>query len=149
MRPRTITFALVCALSTPVALAGQPVPKDTADLWPASQLKWEPMPGLPGAMQAPLWGHPQKGEHGVMYKWPAGTSVPLHWHSRADRAVVVAGTMLLAPEGKPAVELGPGSFFSFGGHVKHATSCKAGADCVFFLEREGTFDATMVEGAKK
>lgn len=125
------------------------IPKDQAIMTPASQLQWKPMAGLPGAMQVALWGDIDKGEHGALYRWPAGTNAPLHWHTHGDHGVIVSGTLTLAKEGQAPVELPPGSFFSLGGGMKHATSCKAGADCVFFIHREGKFDATMVESAPK
>jgi len=119
-------------------------------LWPASDIKWSPMAGIEGAQQAPLWGDPTKEAHGILYKWPAGTKVPLHTHTFGDRGVVVSGTMTLAVDGAPAKKLPPGSYFSMAGGTKHETGCEDGAPCVFFIEREGMFDANMVEaGAKK
>ncbi len=136
----------------PVAASGDArnkIPAGQAILWPASQMKWEPFTPIPGASQARLWGDPNGTEHGVLYRWPAGSGAPLHWHTHGDHGVVVSGTVSFTTEGKAAVDLGPGSFFSFGGGVKHVTSCKAGADCLFFVHREGRFDATMVETPKK
>lgn len=123
--------------------------KGTKILWAPGEVKWAPMPGLAGAMQSPLWGDPDKGEHGVLYKWPAGTTVADHFHNHGDRGVVVTGTMTLAVDGAKLKELPPGSYFSLGGGVKHATACKKGADCVFFIQREGRFDAVMVEAKGK
>jgi quercetin dioxygenase-like cupin family protein len=120
-----------------------------ATLMPASDVKWGPMEGLEGAKQAPLWGDPTKGEHGILYQWPAGTLVPQHTHTFGDRGVVISGTMTLAVDGAPAKKLPPGSYFSLAGGVKHVTGCEEGAPCVFFLQREGKFDVNMVEAAKK
>jgi hypothetical protein len=55
--------------------------------------------------------------------------------------------MTLAVEGAPPKELPPGSYFSMAGGTKHATACKEGTDCVFFIEREGPFDVQIVEDA--
>ena len=121
-----------------------------ATVWPASDIKWTPMAGLEGAQQAPLWGDPTKEAHGILYKWAAGTKVPLHTHTFGDRGVVISGTMTLAVDGGPAKKLPPGSYFSLAGGTKHETGCEDGAPCVFFIEREGLFDANMVDaGAKK
>jgi len=149
MHPRTFPTVVVLIAAAAVATAGTPdrpaIPKDQAQIWPASQMRWEPMPGIDGATQAPLWGHPSNGEYGALYRWPAGTTVPLHSHTHGDHGVIVSGTLVLATEGKPAVELGPGSYFSFGSGVRHTTACKAGADCLFVVHREGKFDVTMAE----
>lgn len=117
-------------------------------LWPASDIKWVPMPGLEGAQQAPLWGDPTKGPHGILYKWPGGTKVPVHTHTSGDRGVIVSGTLTLAVEGAPPKRLPPGSYFTMAGGTKHATATEDGAPCVFFIEREGAFDVNMVEEPK-
>lgn len=147
----TVTLFLVgCALApAPVPLAAESqMPKVTGiTLWAADDLKWVPMPGLEGAQQVPLWGDPTKGPHGIFYKWPAGTKVPLHTHTYADRGIVISGVLTLAPEGAVAKKLTAGSYFAMAGGTKHTTTCEAGAACVFFIEREGPFDAKMVEGA--
>lgn len=151
-----IRLAVICAtlaaVGAGVALAGDSparVSKGTKVLWTPGEVKWTPMPGLAGAMQSPLWGTPDQGEHGVLYKWPAGTTVADHHHSNGDRGVVVTGTMTLAVEGAKPKELPPGSYFSLGGGVKHATACKKGADCVFFIQREGKFDVVMAAATDK
>jgi quercetin dioxygenase-like cupin family protein len=116
----------------------------TAVLWGTSEIKWVPMPGgPPGAQQSALWGDPTAGEHGILYRWPAGTQVPVHTHSNGEHGSIVGGTLTLAVAGAPHKELPPGSYFSMAGGTPHATGCKAGADCVFLIHREGPFDAVM------
>ena len=146
------------ALSLPLIWAAQnPTAKPAtskitgATLTAASELKWVAMPGLPGAEQSPLWGDSTKEAHGIFYRWPAGTKAPLHSHTFGDRGVIVSGMLSLALEGQAPKKLAPGSYFSLGGGVKHATAVEGDAPCVFFLTREGPFDAVMVEeaGAKK
>ena len=116
-------------------------------LMPAGEMKWVPMPGLEGAMQVPLFGDPTKEAHRILYKWPAGTKAPVHTHTSGDRGMIVSGTLSLAVEGAPPKMLPAGSYFSLAGGVKHATAVEGDAPCVFYLEREGAFDAIMVEQA--
>jgi anti-sigma factor ChrR (cupin superfamily) len=150
MRKKT---ALASALMLAAGLMAVPfaraepkrIAKGTAVLWPSGEIKWVPMPGgPPGALQSPLWGDATAGEHGMLYKWPAGTQVPVHTHSNGEHGSVVAGTLSLAVNGAPHKELPPGSYFSMAGATPHATHCKAGADCVFLIHREGAFDAALV-----
>jgi quercetin dioxygenase-like cupin family protein len=131
------------ALASAVALAEDRIPAGARTLWPAADLRWEAMPGLPGAQQARLWGDPTRSAHGILYRWKAGTDVPPHTHSNGDRGVIVGGVLTLAVEGGPVQEFPPGSYFSLAGGVRHATACRPGADCVFFIQREGPFDAVM------
>jgi len=147
-------LAVGCALalaSLPLALESQSSKIMGKALWAVDDLKWVPMPGLEGAQQVPLWGDPTKGEHRILYKWPAGTKVPVHTHTHGDRGIVISGTMTLAVEGAPPKKLPPGSYFSLAGGTKHATTCEDGSPCIFYIEREGLFDAKMVQdvGAKK
>ena len=123
------------------------ITKNTKTVWSAGDVKWAPMAGLPGAGEATLWGDPSKGEHGILYRWPAGANVPVHWHTHGDHGVVISGTMALAVDGAAPKDLPPGSYFSLAGGVRHATSCKPGADCVFFIHREGMFDVQGLPAA--
>jgi len=115
----------------------------------ASEMKWAPMPGLEGAQQVALFGDPTKEAHRILYKWAPGTKAPLHTHTHGDRAVVLSGTLSLAVEGAAPKLLPPGSFFEMAGGTPHITAVEGEAPCVFYLEREGPFDANMVEAAPK
>lgn len=117
-------------------------------LMPASEMKWVPMPGLDGAQQVALWGDSTKEAHRILYKWAAGTKAPVHTHTYGDRGLVVSGTLSLAVEGAAPKHLPAGSYFSLGGGVKHATAVEGDAPCVFYIERDGPFDARMVDEVK-
>jgi len=129
-------------LSTQAANANPQATKISGQmLMPAADMKWVPMPGLEGAQQVPLWGDPTKAAHRILYKWAAGTKAPLHSHTNGDRGVVVSGTLSLTLEGAEPKLLPAGSYFSLAGGVKHATAVEGDAACVFYIEREGAFDA--------
>ena len=117
----------------------------------AGELKWVPLPAIPGAEQAALVGDPAKEAHRAFFKYPVGLKSPLHTHSHGDRGVIVSGTLSLAVDGAPAKKLGPGSFFSLAAGVRHVTAVEGDQPCVFYMEREGPFDVVVVEeaGAKK
>jgi quercetin dioxygenase-like cupin family protein len=51
-------------------------------------------------------------------------------------------------EGGAEKKLGPGSFFSIPGGVKHTSGCAPGAPCVIFQQGPGKFDMKMVGGDK-
>jgi hypothetical protein len=61
------------------------------------------------------------------------------------KVVFVSGTYIQAPEAKPEVRLGAGSYMlQPGGNYRHTTSCDKAADCVFFVESNGPFDLKPV-----
>jgi hypothetical protein len=114
---------------------------------PGSDLKWSDLDpaGAPGVKVVDLWGDHQTGPFGALFKLPAGFTVPLHTHTHAMKVVFVSGTYIQAPEGKPEVRLGPGSYMMQpGGNYRHTTSCDPASDCVFFVESNGAFDLKPV-----
>ena len=114
---------------------------------PASDLKWGDLDpaGAPGVKVVNLWGDHKTGQFGALFKLPAGFTVPRHTHRHAMKVVFVSGTYIQAPEGKPEVRLGPGSYMlQPGGDYRHTTSCDPASDCVFFVESNGAFDLKAV-----
>jgi anti-sigma factor ChrR (cupin superfamily) len=127
---------------SPSAKAGTPIFKQ------ASDLRWIDLDpaGAPGVKVADLWGDHAKGAFGAFFKLPAGFAAPLHTHTHDMKVVFVSGTYIQAPEGKPEVRLGPGSYMlQPGGNYRHTTSCDKAADCVFFVESNGAFDLKPVQ----
>ena len=113
----------------------------------AENLKWTDLDpkGAPGVKVADLWGNHAKGAFGAYLKLPAGFAVPLHTHTYDMKVIFVSGTYIQAPEGKPEVRLGPGSYMMQpGGNYRHVTSCDKSSDCVFFVESSGPFDLKVV-----
>ena len=129
-------------------------PKDPASrlvVMPAGQLKWMDLDpkGAPGVRITDLWGNHATGAFGAFVELPAGFAVPLHTHTWDYKVVIVSGTYIQVPEGKPEFRIGPGSYFMQpGGNYKHTTSCDAASPCVFFLESRGKFDLKVVDAAK-
>src|SRR5512132_3771488 len=89
------------AKDAPKAKAGAPV------VMPASELKWTDLDpsGAPGVKIADVWGNHAKGGYGSFIKLPAGFAAPLHTHTHAIKLVIVSGTYIQAPEGKPEFRL--------------------------------------------
>lgn len=115
---------------------------------PAANLKWEDL-GAGGIKVAPLWGNYANGAFGALFKLPAGFVAPLHTHTYDMNVLILAGTYVQDPEGKPEFRLGPGSYFMQpGGNYRHITKCDPAADCVFLVESKGPFDLKPVEPAK-
>ena len=110
---------------------------------PSADLKWADLDptGAPGVKVADLWGDHRAGTFGAIFRLPAGFAVGLHSHTHDMKLVIVSGTYIQAPEGKPPFRLGPGSYLlQPGGNYKHTTSCDQASECVFFVESDGAFD---------
>ena len=159
MRPRIfLTYAL--AFAVPATLFSQGVAQTnskTADqtpagrlvIMPAAGMKWADLPGAPGAKVATLWGDYAKGAFGAIFSLPAGFAAPLHTHTYDMNVLILSGTYIQAPDGKPEFRLGPGSYFMQpGGNYRHITRCDTTSACVFLVESKGPFDLKVVDAAK-
>jgi anti-sigma factor ChrR (cupin superfamily) len=151
-----LMLVMSCALPMAVLAQGsgetkaKSAPKAAASrlvVMPASDLKWTDLdPGAPGVKVADLWGNHANGAYGALFKLPAGFAAPLHTHTYDMKVVIVSGTYIQAPEGKPEFRLGPGSYFMQpGGNYRHTTTCDKASDCVFLVESKGKFDLKPVE----
>jgi anti-sigma factor ChrR (cupin superfamily) len=152
---RFLTFVITLALPAVLLSQGKAKrhAKSAADrlvVMPAADLKWTDLDpaGAPGVKVADLWGNHAKGPFGAFFKLPAGFAVPLHTHTNDMKVVIVSGTYIQAPEGKPEFRIGPGSYFlQPGGNYRHTTSCDTSSECVFFVEGKGKFDLKLVQTA--
>ena len=133
------------------APAAKPMGRDPV-VKPAADMKWtdlDPQRG-PGVKISDISGDHTKGAFSAFIKFPAGFAAPLHTHSNAMKMVVISGTFVQQPEGKPEFRLGPGSYlFQPGGGYKHTTACDKASECLVFAEGIGKFDLKPVEAAKK
>jgi hypothetical protein len=153
--PVAVTFALAAAVlasGSAGAKAKSPTSQyDRLVVMPAGDLKWTDLDptGAPGVKIATLWGDHTKGAYGAFFKLPAGFAVPLHTHTDDIKVVIVSGTYIQVPEGRPEFRIGPGSYFlQPGGDYRHTTSCDTASECVFFAESPGKFDLKVVDEGK-
>lgn len=160
MKARNLLTSLI-TLFFPALLLGQEAGQGKANaspntaasrllVVPADDMRWTDLDpaGAPGVKVADLWGNHGKGAFGALFKLPAGFAVPLHTHTHDMKVVIVSGTYIQVPQGKPEFRLGPGSYFMQpGGNYRHTTSCDPSSECVFFVESKGPFDLKVVQPA--
>jgi quercetin dioxygenase-like cupin family protein len=150
----SLSLVLAAAALAQKSEAGKakPAPKASAlapVVWPAGDLKWTDVEGAPpGVKGANLFGDSAKGPFGAVQKFPAGFSAPLHTHSADLRIVVVSGTLLHGPEGKPEVRMTAGSYLYLPSSYRHTTGCDKASECVLFIEGNRKFDVKLVEASK-
>lgn len=110
---------------------------------PAADLPWIELDptGAPGVKVADLWGDHRTGPFGAIFLLPPGFSAPMHTHTHAMKLVILSGTYIQGPEGKPEFRLGPSSYLMQPGEgYQHTTRCDPAAECIFFVESDGAFD---------
>lgn len=116
-----------------------------------AQLKWGPCPSfLPkGCGIAVLHGDPARDNLDVFLKVPAKSSLPLHWHTSAERMVLVAGELRVTYDGQKTAVLKPGTYAYGPAKRPHEGFCASAVPCVLFIAFESPLDAVPVESAKK
>ncbi len=108
--------------------------------WTSDQMKWVASPALKGLSVATLWGDPQTGAYGALKKVAAGTDIGWHTHSFDQKTVGISGVFDFQVQGGPKQQLGPGAYSFTPANVVHRSTCRAGADCVYFEEQPGKSD---------
>ncbi|MEX2150616.1 MAG: cupin domain-containing protein [Steroidobacteraceae bacterium] len=108
-----------------------------------TELNWGPCPDFipKGCEIAVLHGDPGKNNSDIFFKVPANFAVPHHWHSSAERMVLVSGELEVTYDGQPPVVLKPGMYAYGPPKLPHKASCANGDACVLFIAFEGPIDA--------
>ena len=106
--------AFLCVLfCSGVALAQTPLEQTVlTKTFQDPTLKWGPCPAfLPeGCAIAVLHGDPAKENADVFFKVPAKSTIARHWHTSAERMVLVSGELHVTYDGHDTTILKPGSY---------------------------------------
>src|ERR1700692_2220698 len=104
-----VSFLMGGAVLAQAPVGGTSMPRSGLFVDPASDLKWTDLDpkGAPGVKIVDVWGDHAKGAFGAFIQFPAGFAAPLHTHTNDYKIVIVSGTMIQGPEGKPEFRLGP------------------------------------------
>ena len=112
-----------------------------------SGLKWGACPDFlpPGCQIAVLHGDPGKANADVFFKVPPQAKLPSHWHTSAERMVLVAGELHVTYEGQATAILKPGTYAYGPAKLPHSGVCASSEPCVLFIAFESPVDAVPVE----
>lgn len=150
---RTLSVAFsFCFMSATSALAQEPISEQA--LTQASDdasLKWGPCPPFmpEGCALAVLHGDPAKANLDVFLRVPAKSTIPLHWHTSAERMILVSGEMNVTYDGQKTAVLKPGTYAYGPAKLPHHAFCASSDACVLFVAFESPLDAIPVENAAK
>ena len=147
LAPMAVVAVLVAALAAPAAaLSDEPSFTRQAD---SADLAWGSCPAFmpDGCRIAVLHGDPAKPGADVFFKLPAGESVPVHWHTSAERMILVSGEMRVTYEGQAPATLTAGTYAYGPPRLEHDATCVSDEDCVLFIAFEEPVDAFETEEA--
>ena len=149
MKPLALAVAVLAAGIAAGNAFGQeaPLARTTKD----RDLKWGPCPPfLPkGCEIAVLHGDPAKSNVDIFLKVPAKASIPRHWHTSAERMILVSGELHVAYDGHKAAVLKQGSYAYGPARLPHKAECRSAGPCILFIAFESPLDAVPSEGAGK
>lgn len=106
-------------------------------------LAWGPCPAFmpKGCELSVLHGNPAQPNADVFLRVPAKAEIANHWHSSAERMVLVEGVMQVSYAGQAPVTLRPGSYAYGPAKAPHSAVCRSVSPCVLFIAFEGPIDA--------
>ena len=140
------------ASATAPAASGPAAPADSerplAIAAAAADLQWGPCPpGMPeGCQIAVLHGDPAKPNADILLKVPAGATIAPHWHSSAERIMLVAGRLAVKYQGHGEAMLEPGTYAFGPARLPHRADCRSAEPCTLFIAFEGPVDRHDFEG---
>jgi quercetin dioxygenase-like cupin family protein len=146
-RMGVISSALPARADSPAPAAEAPLAFAFTD----AQLEWGPCPDFipKGCEIAVLHGDPAQANADVFFKVPANFTIPNHWHTSAERMVLVSGELSVTYEGRPTTVLKPGMYAYGPAGLAHRAVCGGGAPCVLFIAFEAPVDAVAGDGGNR
>ncbi|HAQ50680.1 MAG TPA: hypothetical protein DCR13_03930 [Gammaproteobacteria bacterium] len=108
-----------------------------------NRLEWMNCPAFfaKGCQLAILQGDPSKPNSDVIFKTPGNYDLPEHWHSSAERMILIAGELDLSYEGQPTINIKPGMYIYGPAKLPHSGRCVSAEPCQLFIAFEGPLDA--------
>ena len=114
----------------------------------ATDLKWGACPaGMPeGCQIAVLHGDPAQPNSDILLQVPAGAAIAPHWHSSAERMMLVSGQLAVKYQGAAEATLLPGTYAYGPARLPHRADCRSAEPCTLFIAFEGPVDRHPFEG---
>jgi quercetin dioxygenase-like cupin family protein len=141
-------LAVVCAAAVAVPSA-EPPAQESALFVRADDpgLEWGPCPDfLPaGCAIAVLQGDPTRRNADIFFRVPAGSDIPRHWHTSAERMILVSGELHLTYDGHETRVARPGTYIYGPARLPHSGHCAPGDPCILFIAFEEPVDAVPGE----
>ena len=148
-------FVMACSfLMTSVAQGQDPHMKSTELSTAVSsgsfeELDWFPCPApldFEGCHIAILHGDPSKPNSDVLFRMQPGTTAKEHWHSSAERMILISGELHVTYEGEETQVLKSGSYAYGPSQKPHVALCVGEEPCVLFIAFEEPVDTYADDG---
>lgn len=107
------------------------------------RITWHDCPAFfaKGCKLGILQGDPAKPNSDVVFKTPGNYDLPEHWHTSAERMVLISGEMDLTYKGQETIQMTAGMYIYGPPKVSHTGRCVSAEPCELFIAFEGPIDA--------
>ncbi|MCC5868485.1 MAG: cupin domain-containing protein [Gammaproteobacteria bacterium] len=140
--PTNHALVAIALLLMPMALTWS---ADKVVTWTADDpaLQWGACPDfLPeGCALAVLQGDPTKLNADVFFRLPGNSTVAHHWHTSAERMVLVQGEFHVFYDDHDPVVMRAGTYAYGPARLPHSAECRSSEPCVLFIAFEEPVDA--------
>lgn len=134
---------IAAALAAPETVAPAKTFKDASLQWGGCP------PFLPeGCAIAVLHGDPAQPNADIFFKVPGKSKIARHWHTSAERMVLVSGELQVIYDGHKPMRLVPGSYAYGPAKLPHEATCASAEPCVLMIAFESPVDAFPGGGEK-
>ncbi len=106
-------------------------------------IQWGPCPPfMPGGCNiAVLHGDPAKKNVDILFKVPANSVIPEHYHNSAERMILISGELEVKYKGEKPQTLKAGSYAYGPAGKSHSAKCGDAGPCILFIAFEEPLDA--------
>ncbi len=142
MMPVKTYFAISAILMLLVSMRG--LAEEAISASPGDErIQWGACPAFfpEGCQIAVLHGNPSEPNADIYFKVPGGYDLPAHWHTSAERMVLVSGELDVTYQGQETTHLNEGMYAYGPPKAVHEGRCISKADCVLVIAFEEPVDA--------
>ena len=109
-------------------------------------LKWGPCPAFigEGCQISVLHGDPAKNNLDIFFKVPSDFAIPHHWHTSAERMILVSGKLKVTYDNQKSEMIETGMYAYGPSKRPHTAYCEKGKPCILFIAFEEPLDAFEV-----
>ena len=144
LRRILLSLSVLTSLCISDAVASE---KALAFSYKDKSLEWGPCPAFLGeaCKIAVLHGDPAKENLDIFFKVPADYAIPHHWHTSAERMILVSGNLTVTYDNQESELLTKGMYAYGPSKHPHTAYCEKGEEpCVIFIAFEEPIDAFEV-----
>ncbi len=112
----------------------------------SSNITWGPCPEFmpEGCEIAILHGDPAKQNVDILFRLPANSDIPNHWHNSPERMILLSGELEVTYQGETTQILKQGNYAYGPAKKPHSGKCGNAGPCVLFIAFENPLDAIPI-----